>query len=282
MNGPTGPTGPSGPTGPTEPTGPTGGHPVDELAAYALDALGDTERRVVDDHLAGCDVCQAELADHHETLAALAPDEAAPAAVWDRIAAGIGGSEPDEPRNGGAVVSLDQARERAGAAAGAPAGAAAGARRPGRIRWVAAVAALTAAAASGTAFGFALGGAGDPDGNGDIGTLAQAASDDPEGTLATLADSGGQPVARVVADEDGAYILLEGLQDLPEGQAYQLWSFTGPEPVSLGMLGRYGTNTVAFRLPPTITDLGISVEQTSGEPAPSGQIEATGPVSHRS
>lgn len=275
-------------TGHTGHTGPTEGHPRDELAAYALDALDAAERRVVDDHLAGCDVCRAELAEHHETLAELAPDEAAPADVWDRIAAGIGAAEPAEPaeragsRTGGAVVSLDEARERAGAAA--PAGAApvgsGSDRRPGRIRWVAA-AALTVAAASGAVFGFALGAAGDPDGDGDIGTLAQRASDD-QGVLATLADDGGRPVARVVADDDGAYIVLEGLEDLPEGQAYQLWSFTGPEPVSLGMLGRDGTNTVAFRLPPTVTDLGISVEPTSGEVAPSGQIEASGPVSRRS
>jgi hypothetical protein len=73
--------------------------------------------------------------------------------------------------------------------------------------------------------------------------------DDPNGVRATLADSEGQPVARVVADEDGAFMLLEALQDLPEGRAYQLWSVGGPEPVSLGMLGREGTNTGRHRVP---------------------------------
>jgi hypothetical protein len=125
-------------------------------------------------------------------------------------------------------------------------------------------------------FGFAMGDSGD--GSANIGTLAEQASQNPGGVLATLEGTGGQPVARVVSDEDGAYIVLEGLQNLPEGQAYQLWSLTGPQPVSLGMLGRDGTNTVAFRLPPTITNLAISVAPTSGDTSPNGPFEASGPV----
>jgi hypothetical protein len=82
----------------------------------------------------------------------------------------------------------------------------------------------------------------------------------------------------VVSDDDGAYIVLDGLQDLPEGLAYQLWSLTGPQPVSLGMLGRDGTNTVAFRLPPTITRLAISVAPTSGDTAPAGDFQASGDI----
>jgi hypothetical protein len=116
------------------------------------------------------------------------------------------------------------------------------------------------------------------DGNTDIDTLAQQAEQQSNGALATLQGAGGQPVAQVVADEQGAYIVLEGLEDLPEGQAYQLWSLTGPQPVSLGMLGRDGTNTVAFRLPPTITSLAISVAPTSGDSIPTGPFEASGPV----
>jgi hypothetical protein len=146
--------------------------------------------------------------------------------------------------------------------------------------WLAAAASVAAVAAiTGGAVGFALGRSADEaDEGGDIASLAERASEDPSGVLATLADGGGRPVARVVADEDGAFMVLEGLQDLPEGRAYQLWSLTGPEPVSLGMLGRDGTNTVAFRLPPTITDLAITVEPTSGETAPTGEYRASGEI----
>jgi anti-sigma-K factor RskA len=148
-------------------------------------------------------------------------------------------------------------------------------QRPARTRWLAVAAACLVV---GGVTGYALGSSGD---DADLETLAQRASSEPGGVLATLDDTAGRPVARVVTDQDGAYMVLEGLQDLPRGRAYQLWSLTGPEPVSLGMLGREGTNTVAFRLPPTITELAISVEPTSGEVAPSGDFQASGSVSGR-
>lgn len=267
----------------TDPTGPASEHVLDDLAIYALDALVDTERQAIDEHLAGCPTCRTELAEHHETLATLGPVEAPPAAIWERIATEIGAptlSDPHRPtasasRNGltstedqppvvpaagASVASLDTAR----------------ARRRLSLGWAAAAACLVVTTIVGGAVGFALG---DSSGDADIDGLAEQAASDPDGVLATLADATGQPVARVVADEDGAYMVLEGLQDLSEGRAYQLWSLTGPEPVSLGMLGRYGSNTVAFRLPPTITELAISVEQTSGEPAPTGDFQAAGTIS---
>ena len=68
------------------------------LGVYALDALDADERQEVDDHLASCPRCRAELAAHREVAAllgnpigdapAVAPDE-----VWDRIAASL----QDEP-----------------------------------------------------------------------------------------------------------------------------------------------------------------------------------------
>jgi hypothetical protein len=328
----------------SDPTEPTGDHPLDDLAAYAFDALDDAERQAVDDHLAGCPACRAELAAHHETLAVLTPDEAPPAAVWERVAAGIGapglpdphtttsvpaspaapGSEgPDvvgrvspPTRNGkdvdgtagaslsladgddagtvasptslgddasavsapvggdadAAVPSLAEARVRRSAGSAGSAGSA----RPPRFRMAVAAASLAIAAAAGGIVGYAARGSGGDD----IGSLAEQASQSPDGVLGTLANSSGRPVARVVSDDDGAFMVLEGLQDLPEGQAYQLWSLEGPQPVSLGMLGREGTNTVAFRLPPTINELAISVEPTSGETAPTSDFQAAGTVSN--
>lgn len=301
----------------SSPNGTIGEHPLDDLAAYALDALDEADRRAVDDHLALCDSCRAEVAGHHETLAGLTADEAPPAAVWERVAAGIGAPGMADPHRGGSAGPAPAAPPATGSPApststppapaprsrppaeSGPAAVEAGesgesgatvtplaresrastSARPGRSvgpRWLAAAAAcLLVAAIAGGAIGYALGSS-DDDSN--IDTLAERASEDPEGTLATLDNGGGEPVARVVGDADGAYIVLQGLDDLPEGQAYQLWSLTGAEPVSLGMLGRYGTNTVAFRLPPTITELAISVEPTSGETAPTGSFEASGTI----
>lgn len=269
--------------------GPVSDHPLDDLAAYAIDALDPAERRAVDDHLAHCSACSVELAGHRETLGALAPAEVPPPEVWQHITAAIGAPGLPDPHTGtrGMAVLDDSASGRLldeGSEDGddrvAPvtslAGAArARARHPFPRRWVAAVAALVAAASVGGLLGFALGDSSD---DADIGSLAQQALDEPNGVLATLADSDGRPVARVVADEDGAFMLLDALQDLPEGRAYQLWSVGGPEPVSLGMLGRDGTNTVAFRLPPTISEVAISVAPTSGDSAPSGEFRASGSV----
>ncbi|MGH9252338.1 MAG: anti-sigma factor domain-containing protein [Acidimicrobiales bacterium] len=268
--------------------GPVSDHPLDNLAAYATDALDPAEQQAVDDHLAHCSACRSELADHRETLAALAPAEAPPTEVWQHITAAIGAPGLPDPHTGAPGMAVhDHAASsspvdegRAGvddtvapvsSLAGAEA-ARARARRPSPLRWAAAV---VAAASVAGALGFALGNSSD---DADIGSLAQRALEEPDGVLATLADGEGQPVARVVADEDGAFMLLEALQDLPEGRAYQLWSVGGPEPVSLGMLGRDGTNTVAFRLPPTITELAISVAPTTGDSTPSGVFRAYGSV----
>lgn len=269
--------------------GPVSDHPLDDLAAYAIDALDAAEQQAVNDHLADCSACRAELAGHRETLAALAPAEVPPPEVWQHITAAIdapglpeqhteapGMAVPNHSASSGPVDEARQDGDDTVAPVSSLARAAgARARRPSPLRWVAAVAAIVAAASAAGVFGFALGDSRD---DADIGSLAQQALEDPNGVLATLADSEGQPVARVVADEDGAFMLLEALQDLPEGRAYQLWSVGGPEPVSLGMLGRDGTNTVAFRLPPTITELAISVAPTSGDSTPSGAFRASGNV----
>jgi Anti-sigma-K factor rskA/Putative zinc-finger len=273
--------------------GPTTEHPLDDLAAYAVDALDPAERHAVDDHLAHCSACSAELVRHRETLATLAPAQVPPPEVWRNVAAAIGAPALSDPHRaiGGTIVfdesvstgRPEEGRQDAGQDGddmAAPVSSLADAartraRRSSPLRWAAAVVALAAAAGVGGALGFSLGNSGD---DADIGSLAQQALDDPNGEVATLADSEGQPVARVVADDDGAFVLLESLQDLPEGRAYQLWSVGGSEPVSLGMLGREGTNTVAFRLPPTITELAISVAPTSGDSAPNGEFQASGSV----
>ena len=269
--------------------GPVSDHPLDDLAAYAVDALEPAERHAVDDHLAHCSACGAELASHREALGALATVEAPPPEVWQDIAAAIGAPDLPDPHTGRRVMAardesvssrpLDPGSED-GDDRVAPVTSLAGAarvraRRPSFPRWAAAAAVLVVVAGVAGLVGFALGNSND---DADIGSLAQQAADDPNGLLATLADGEGQPVARVVADDDGAFILLDALDDLPEGRAYQLWSVGESEPVSLGMLGRDGTNTVAFRLPPTIRELAITVAPTSGDIAPSGEFQASGSV----
>jgi hypothetical protein len=274
---------PNHPNNPTRPNDPTRSHPLDDLAAYALDALDDAERRAVDAHLAGCAVCRAELAGHHEALAALTPDEAPPASLWQRIAVDIGAPDLADPtpRPAGRTAAAAPPAPAEPAAGDdssvvpfrAPAHARSRARRGGGSRWMAA-AGVAVAAAVVAVFGFAM--RGSDDGATTVGELAQRAERDGE-TLGTLADPSGRAVAKVVADGGSSYVVLDGLDTLPEGRAYQLWSTDGPEPVSLGLLGDGGTEAVAASLPPTASGLAISEEVSTGAAAPT-TIVATGQI----
>lgn len=280
----------------SRPDGSIGDHPVDDLAAYAVDALDGAEREAVDDHLTLCLTCRDDLAGYHETLALLAPEEAPPAALWERIATSIGAPDttdvtgladvtgPTGPNGTTDVADPAAPHDLADPGddvvrpmrPGTPPAPARAGRWPLPAGWMAVAAGVVVALGLGGIVGFALGSSGDDDA--DITSLAQQASEDPGGELATLVSPDGEAVARVVADEDGAYLVLDGLENLPEGRAYQLWSLTESPPVSLGMLGREGTNTVAFRLPPTITDLAISEAPTSGDATPAGQFIASGAI----
>ena len=68
------------------------------LGAYALDALDADERQEVEDHLATCPRCRAEIAAHREVAALLGNPAGdvpavAPEDLWDRISASL----QDEP-----------------------------------------------------------------------------------------------------------------------------------------------------------------------------------------
>ncbi|MGH3114717.1 MAG: zf-HC2 domain-containing protein, partial [Gaiellaceae bacterium] len=96
----------------------------DLLGAYALDAVPEDERRLVEEHLDVCEACRREVMEHRETVALLSGGSTAPAGGWDRIAAEL---EPSSP------VTLEAGRE---------------ARRPRRIRrWAIGIAAAAAAVA---------------------------------------------------------------------------------------------------------------------------------------
>ncbi|MGH9042204.1 MAG: zf-HC2 domain-containing protein, partial [Acidimicrobiia bacterium] len=60
------------------------------LGAFALDAVDEDERDLIEVHLAGCPRCRAEVATHRETAALLANGgDRAPEGVWARITANL-------------------------------------------------------------------------------------------------------------------------------------------------------------------------------------------------
>ena len=88
---------------------------IEELiGAYALDAVDDDERAVVEQHLAVCARCRAELIEHREVAALLAYDgNPAPADLWDRIAESLDEPPPAlrlEVARQPEVASLDERR----------------------------------------------------------------------------------------------------------------------------------------------------------------------------
>ena len=72
------------------------------LAAHAIGATEDPERSRIERHLEACAVCRDELAQLQDAAAqALAPDGAAPDAVWTRVVQAIRGQ--DQTQSGGDV-----------------------------------------------------------------------------------------------------------------------------------------------------------------------------------
>lgn len=96
----------------------------EQVAAYALDALDEDERRAYETHLAGCEQCRAELAGLTETAGTLGLAAGAagpPAGLRDRI---LTAAREEGPSN---VVSIGAHRRRRFAIAGVAAAVAAAA-----------------------------------------------------------------------------------------------------------------------------------------------------------
>ena len=235
-------------------------HPLDDLALYALDALGGDAAEEVEVHLEVCALCRLELAAHEEALGALVED-GPPPELWDAVQSQIRADEV-APINGTALhpvgsnlAHLDQSARRRGI------------RR--RLTLLAAAAAVVAVV--GVGVGTRL--ANDPDGSG---TLAAVSIDGP--TVAMLADTHGANVARVVANDDGDVLVLEKLPPLAARREYQLWSVDGPRPVSLGVLGDGYDEALPVNLPASTAKLAISEEPEGGSIAPTGPVVASGTV----
>ena len=77
------------------------------LGVYALDAVDEDERRLVEQHLAACSQCLAEVEEHRQVAALLAGEAVQPPPrVWDRIIGEITAAD----RRPAPVVSLDRKR----------------------------------------------------------------------------------------------------------------------------------------------------------------------------
>lgn len=204
------------------------GEAVGLLGAYALDALEDDERVQVEDHLRDCGACRAEVTEHREVVAYLAPGWArAPEGVWDRIAGSLEEAPPPLRMPPAPVLPLERAR-----------------RRVSPLRLVAAAAAVAAVTVGGV---LGLKVVDDERRPRDLASQAPAAELD-RTVKAALADPTARRIELVSTDQrlradtvllpDGTgYLVSSNLPELGAGRTYQLWALVGTSKISVGVLG---------------------------------------------
>ena len=240
------------------------------LGAFALDAVDDDERDVIEAHLAGCPRCRAEVEGHRETAALLAHSGVrAPEGVWDRIAEALDEAPPalDLARISPPADELETRR----AAKAAP--------RSISLRIAAATMAVAAAV---TLFlGVALGRSGD---NGlgrfekvvdamqkaQLTNAAQAALANPNAEQVDLSSADGKPMAKLVRLADGTgYLVPTNLARPPAGRVYQLWAVRSDAKISLGVLD--APDVAAFHMAGPVVAFAVTEEKTGGVGASENQ-----------
>jgi Anti-sigma-K factor rskA len=259
------------------------------LAVYSLDALPPDEVPEVEDHLADCARCQAELASLRDVAGLLGNSGAvSPEGMWDRIAREIRAqtTTATSPASAGPATSAPAPGRQDLTALPAQAGRTAG--RPRRqLVWRAAAFGLVAAFLTVVAvLSFRvvnldnrvnqLQSALAQHGAGQLVALALA---DPAHRTLELGTKGSSLHAEIVFLPDGrAYWVDDNLGGLPAGHTYQLWALSSGKVVSLGVLGRTPHN-VAFVVEAPMTELMVTAEPAGGVPAPTTPVLLAGPLS---
>jgi anti-sigma-K factor RskA len=217
------------------------------LGVYALDALDADERQDVDDHLATCPRCRAELAAHREVAALLGNSTgdtpaAAPDDLWQRIVSVL---RPNSRRRLALVVPL-------------------GVVAAGLMLTVGLLAAKVGSLGQ------------------QVNSLRHQASVtsvllNPAHRTVELT-SATHPVwrATVVVLPDGeGYLINPSMPALVGSQTFQLWALSRGKVVSLGVLGSHPTGA-PIRVEPTMTVLMINEEPLGGTPAPTTPVLVQG------
>ncbi|MFJ6671439.1 anti-sigma factor domain-containing protein [Actinosynnema sp. NPDC091369] len=237
-------------------TGDTTRHDAHTLiGAYVLDAVSDAERRLFEEHLAGCPTCAQETAELLETTAVLAGETAVepPAHLRDRVLAAVTGTRQDPPET----------------------------KPTSRTPWVRRTAAL--AAAAGIVVAVVLGVQAVDDNRRlerDLRALAQVEDRNrqvaellaaPDAELVRGDVTGGGTGTVVASTARGQVLFLgHGLARLPEDRAYQLWLIgpDGPRPAGL-LPPSGGAETPVLASGFTGREaVGLTVEPRGGSPRP--------------
>jgi anti-sigma factor RsiW len=233
---------------------------IDELlGAYALDAVDDDERRLLDAYVAVNPRARAEVEQHREVATLLAfTGSAAPDGLWDRIAASLEEAAPEPGPELAKVMPF-------------------GARSARRRRWSATA---IGAAAAGVAAAVAIG---------VLGSLAlerqreldqlrpqavagtvtegfgQAMADPASAKVVLRAEDGSLAVQAVVEPDGVGFLAAGGLPALPDDRTYQLWGVVEGKVISLGVLGNR-PDIETFTVEGDLTALVLTEEEWGGVP----------------
>lgn len=204
----------------------------DLVAAYALDALDESERREFEEHLAGCEQCRTELEGLRDAAAALAyvPEgPAPPPALRERVLQGV------HEEKGSNVVPLR--------------------RRIALPAFATVAVAATAAAVVLGLWGSSLSSRLDTK-NAALGVLSNpAAKRMPLGTA-----------SQVVIAPDGRAVVVSGLSPAPDGKTYELWVIDNRKahPAGVFRQGTSGSPVLLSRKVPRGAQVGLSLERAGG------------------
>jgi anti-sigma-K factor RskA len=218
----------------------------DLLGVYALDAIADdTERELVIQHLDRCAECRAEVAEHLEALAMLAPIETSELAdgIWDGVRDRITPAGSDI----GPLAQVVPLRPRWG-------------------RSVAAVAAVAAAAVLVTVAVTRDGGLGDPAQTAEVVPAAQQAS----------AVSGQVKIFDSDTQSGRLVLKLDNVPDAPADHHYEVWVLRPGSGVEMEAVGAFTPEDGSARLelplpgPGEYVAVDISVQENGGSAVHSG------------
>ncbi len=256
--------------------------PHDLLAAYALDAVENDDRLRVEQHVAHCPRCQAELDGYRDVASSIGNSvEKVPDTLWSSISSRL----VERPIDGAPPMPV-LLRPDLGQGVHHREGADASQRRPSMWRpsivSVIAVAAVTVI----TLLGLGLAHANNQNAQlrGALGETAHttivAALDTPGRRLISLTSARHQESAQFVVLPDGrGYLVKSDLPSLSTKETYQLWGVIGGQPISIGILGRNpGHVTFTFAGSPSPAQLGINVEPAGGSVVPSSPMLVEGTI----
>lgn len=250
------------------------------LGALALDAVETDERIHLDEHLAQCPRCRSEL-DSLLNVAAMMGNsvEPLPEGLWEKISGRLYDVQGEGPQSAPLLV---------GAALASNVTSIESRRSVASRKTRGAFASMTlVAAAVIIVLAFSLSGANKKvtDLQGALGNSAHtavlAALQVPGHRIVNLNNSANhQRVAQFVVLPDGrGYLVSSTLPTLSSKESYQLWGIIGGQPISIGLMGRSPsqvTFTASGLANPSV--LAVTVEPTSGSPAPTSPVVASGTV----